>query len=81
LFVTAKVEALRRRRLEQGLDMKALATKASLPGNAILRIEKCKCARTNHLRAKAIADALNCPVEDIFEIPQDKCKRTQRGDS
>lgn len=69
MFVIPKVEALRQRRIAQGLDMKGLSTKAGLPGNAILRIEKGECARTNHLRAQSIADALGCQVEDIFTIP------------
>ena len=69
MFVIPKVEALRQRRIAQGLDMKGLSIKAGLPGNAILRIEKGECARTNHLRAQSIADALGCQVEDIFIIP------------
>ena len=40
MFMIPRIEALRSRRLEQGLDMKALSTKAGLPVNAILRIEK-----------------------------------------
>lgn len=69
MFMIPRIEALRSRRLEQGLDMKALSTKAGLPVNAILRIEKGESAKTNHLRAQAIAKALGCQVEDIFTIP------------
>ena len=74
MFVIPRVDEIRNRRLKAGLDMKELSTKASLPGNAILRIERHETTRTNHLRAQAIANALGCPVEELFDVPGAKNK-------
>lgn len=78
MFVTPKRESIIRRREGKGMTQHQLSCKAGLPGNAILRIEKGECARTNHLRAQAIADALGCQVEDIFDIPS---RSGQKADS
>lgn len=69
MFVKPKVDEIRKRRLGAGLSMAALSAKAYLPENAILRIERHEIERTNHLRAQAIANALECPLEEIFDIP------------
>ncbi|MDR1629874.1 MAG: helix-turn-helix domain-containing protein [Oscillospiraceae bacterium] len=55
------------RRMRQGLSSKELAIKSGLPNNAIWRIESGKTKTTHPLRAREIAKALNCEVEDIFE--------------
>ncbi len=62
----AKREELKKRRIEAGLNKKELSLKAGLPGNAIGRIEKGENERTHPLRAREIAKALHCEVDDIF---------------
>ena len=64
----AKRDEIKRRRLESGLNKKEL--KAGLPANAIGRIEKGESEQTHPLRARAIAEALRCGVEDIFTETQ-----------
>ena len=63
---SAKREEIKRRRLVNGLNKKELSLRAGLPANAIGRIEKGESERTHPLRARAIAEALHCGVEDIF---------------
>ena len=62
----AKREEIKRRRVERGLNRKELSLKAGLPANAVGRIEKGENEQTHPLRARAIAEALCCGVEDIF---------------
>ena len=62
----AKREELMRRRLAINLNKKEVSLKAGLPANAIGRIEKGENEQTHPLRARAIAEALHCRVEDIF---------------
>lgn len=64
----AKREEIKRRRLASGLNKKELSLKAGLPANAIGRIEKGENEQTHPLRARAIAEALHCGVEDVFCI-------------
>ncbi len=66
MFLVTDVQELKRRREAAGLSMKALSKNAGLPGNAVLRIERGETKRINHLRAREIARALDCKVEDIF---------------
>lgn len=62
----AKREEIERRRLASGLNKKELSLKAGLPANAIGRIERGESEQTHPLRAREIAKALHCKVEDIF---------------
>lgn len=62
----AKRDEIKRQRLECGLNKKELSLKAGLPANAVGRIEKGENEQTHPLRARAIAEALQCGVEDIF---------------
>lgn len=62
----AKREEIKRRRLECGLNKKELSLKAGLPANAVGRIEKGENEQTHPLRARALAEALHCRVEDVF---------------
>ncbi|MBS6801554.1 MAG: helix-turn-helix transcriptional regulator [Clostridiales bacterium] len=62
----AKRAEIERRRLANGLNKKELSLKAGLPANAIGRIERGESEQTHPLRARAIAEALYCEVEDIF---------------
>lgn len=66
MYLSTNISELKRRRKVAGLSMKALSKNAGLPDNAVLRIESGKTKRINHLRAREIARALNCNVEDIF---------------
>lgn len=61
----AKREELRRRREELGVTKAKLSREAGLSNNAVWRIEN-EDYRTHPLRAKAIAEALQCKVTDIF---------------
>lgn len=65
-MLEAKKEEIKRRRRMMGISQKVLSLKAGLPYNAIYRIEN-GCFKTTHpLRAKEIASALGCKVEDVF---------------
>ncbi len=66
MFLVTDVQELRQRREAAGLSMKALSKNVGLPGNAVLRIKRGETKRINHLRAREIARALDCEVEEIF---------------
>ena len=65
-MIVAKIDRIKSLRLERGLNKKQLAEKAGLPSNAISRIEKGESKSIHQIRAKVIAEALGCPLEDIF---------------
>lgn len=69
MFVIPLGNRLKDLREEKGLTQHQLSCIAGLPGNAIFRIENQCVKKTSILRAKAIADALGCPVEDMFVTP------------
>jgi transcriptional regulator with XRE-family HTH domain len=56
-----------RLRTEAGLSLKKLSELAGLPSNAVFRIEKTKTGYTHPIRARAIAAALDCDLEKIFD--------------
>lgn len=62
-----KVEEIKRRRLEMGLNRQELSIKAGLPQNALFRIERGESSYTYPIRARAIAKALHCKLTDIFD--------------
>lgn len=62
-----KVEEIKRRRLEMGLNCQELSIKAGLPKNAFFRIEQGKSSYTYPIRARAIAKALHCKLTDVFD--------------
>lgn len=66
MFVVPKVEKIKQKRESFGLSQHQLSLLSELSGCAISRIESGKTAHIHLLRAKAIAKALNCAVEDIF---------------
>ncbi|MEA4941894.1 MAG: helix-turn-helix transcriptional regulator [Oscillibacter sp.] len=66
MYLTTNIQELKKRREAEGLSMKALSKRAGLPDNAVLRIESGTTKRINHLRAREIAKALKCRVNDIF---------------
>lgn len=63
-----KKEEIRKRREAMGLTRARLSRCAGLPTNALLRIENGESGYTHPLRARAIAEALGCEVEDIFIV-------------
>ena len=65
MYIAMRAE-IERRRLASGLNRKELSLKAGLPANAVGRIERGESEQTHPLRARAIAEALHCGVEDIF---------------
>lgn len=58
--------ALQHQREQAKMTPYRLAVKAGLPLTAIYRLENGTTKMTNHLRAREIAKALHCEVEDIF---------------
>lgn len=63
-----KQEEIKKRREALGLTRSGLSRKAGLAENALLRIERGETKYTFPIRAKAIAEALGCKVEDIFNV-------------
>lgn len=61
-----KVAEIKRRREEMGLNRQQLSVMAGLPKNAVYRIELDQAGYTYPIRARALAEALHCRVEDIF---------------
>ena len=61
------VQEIEKRRISLNLKPAQLSVKAGLPKNAIGRIERGESKLTHPLRAKVIAKALGCKVNDIFE--------------
>ena len=74
MYIKPCPEKIRAARRKQGLSAYALAMKAGLDKKAIYRIESKESLRTHSLRAQAIADALGCPVEELFDAPGKKGK-------
>lgn len=66
MYLTPKVTEIRERRLAADLSQHSLSMKAGLGGQAINRIERGETATVHPLRAREIAKALQCKVEDIF---------------
>ena len=74
MYLFPKITEIRERRLAADLSQHGLSLKAGLGGQAINRIERgetttvhpLRAKMTNHLRAREIAKALHCGVEDIF---------------
>lgn len=61
------INKIKKEREKQKLNPAKLSKKAGLPSNAIGRIERGDSKQTHPIRAKAIAKALSCNVNDIFE--------------
>ena len=55
---------------DAGYSCQKLSLLAGLPKNAIYRIELNQARYTYPIRARAIANALHCKVEDIFTITE-----------
>ena len=67
-MIIPKADEIKKRREEKGLTKAGLSRKAGLPTNAIYRIESKEVAYTFPIRARAIANALECELEDVFIV-------------
>lgn len=67
-MIIPKREEIKIRRKELGLTKCGLSRRAGLPANALYRIERGESEFTHPIRAKAIAEALGCELEDIFTV-------------
>ena len=67
-MIIPKKDEIMRRREAMGLTRSALSRCAGLPPNALGRIERGETEYTYPIRAKAIAEALGCELEEIFLI-------------
>lgn len=68
-MIIPKREEIKKRREELGVTRTELSRKAGLPANALMRIERGneKDGITTHpIRARAVAEALGCSLEDVF---------------
>lgn len=65
-MIYPKRDEIKKRREDLGLTRCALSRKAGLPHNAIYRIEEGHFRSTYPIRARAIAEALGCSLEDVF---------------
>lgn len=63
------VAALQERREAQGLSRFGLSKKIGMGSSALYRIESGVTPTVHHLTARAIADALGCKVEELFDVP------------
>lgn len=70
MFVIPNVIEIKKRRERFGWSQHQLSIQAGLSGCAICRIESQKTKKINDLRAREIAKALHCKVEDIFTETQ-----------
>lgn len=64
MLVDVNVQALADKRKALGYSRTQLSQKAGLADNAVYRME-CAAYRVSHLRLKAVADVLGCPVEEL----------------
>ena len=65
-MIIPKKEEIGRRREAMGLTRCGLSRKAGLSTNALFRIESGQSSYVHPIRAKAIAEALGCQLEDVF---------------
>ncbi len=70
MLLQVKAAELQRQREKVNMTPYRLAVEAGLPINAIYRLESGATKTTNHLRAREIAKALGCKVEDICTAPE-----------
>lgn len=70
MLLTVNATKLRHQREQANMTPYRLALEAGLPLNSIYRLEDGTTKMTNHLRAREIAKALGCKVEDICSAPE-----------
>ncbi len=67
MFVKPKIKEIQKKRKKLGLSKHQVSLKAGLGGSSLSRIETGTTKHIHPLRARAIAEMLQCDVEDIFE--------------
>ncbi len=67
MLVKPKIKEIKKKREKLGLSKHQVSLRAGLSGASLSRIETGTTKQIHSLRAKAIADTLNCKVKDIFE--------------
>lgn len=68
MFVRPKIKEIKRRRENMGWSQHRLSMQAGLSGCAVSRIESGKTVHIHILRAREIAKALHCEVEDTLML-------------
>lgn len=66
MLLRVNATELQRQRERAAMTPYKLAKESGLPINSIYRLENGTTKLTNHLRAREIARALDCRVEEIF---------------
>ncbi len=67
-MIVPKTEEIKKRREDLGLTRCGLSRKAGLSTSALYRIETGESSYTHPIRARAIAEALGCRMEDVFTV-------------
>lgn len=67
-MIIPKREEIKKRRDAIELTQCGLSRKAGLPTNALYRIESGESGYVHPIRARAIATALGCELEEIFTV-------------
>lgn len=67
MYLKPNIKKIRNLRINKGLSKHQLSLKAGLGNQALSRIERGETKKIHPLRAKAIAEVLDCAVEDIFK--------------
>ena len=67
-MIIPKKEEIRKRREAIGLTRCSLSRQAGLSNNALYRIETGQSRYVYPIRARAIAEALGCEMEDVFVV-------------
>lgn len=73
-----KVEKIKRIREKKGLSQRQTSLNAGLPYNSMYRLENRHYTYIHPIRARAIAKALECKVEDIFDLAPSNTKEGKR---
>jgi transcriptional regulator with XRE-family HTH domain len=75
--ILAKGNEITKRRIERGWDKSTLAKRANLNHSLIVRVEKAK--TVSPASAKAIADALDSSVFELFELSGSNVVHSKAG--
>lgn len=78
-MIIPKKEEIQKRREALGLTKAGLSRKAGLSTNALFRIESGESGYTHPIRAKAIAEALECQLEDVFSVQESRKVAVNEG--
>lgn len=70
-MLVVKRDELAKKRKERNLSQHRLSVLSGLSGNAIYRME-CRDHKISTLRARAVADTLNCTIDELFYSDNNK---------